>query len=219
VLRGYDLLFTSFPHYVERFRSIGVDSEYLRIAFDPRIMEQVDVRPEAPRPYDVAFVGGVNPNVHPAGVALLERLCERVDVAVWGYGADELPPDSAIRRRWRGEAWGLDMYSVLARARIVVNRHIEAAEGHANNMRLYEATGCGALLLTDAGSNLHELFEPGREVVAYRDEDEIVRLATEMLEDEERRLAIARAGQERTLREHSYALRIAEAAQKLEARL
>ena len=28
-LRGFDLILTSFPHYVERFRALGVDSEYL----------------------------------------------------------------------------------------------------------------------------------------------------------------------------------------------
>jgi hypothetical protein len=48
---------------------------------------------------------------------------------------------------------------------VALNRHIAAAEGHANNMRLYEATGVGTCLLTDRGSNLGELFEVGREVI------------------------------------------------------
>ena len=33
------------------------------------------------------------------------------------------------------------MYRVLARTRVAVNRHGDIAEGYANNMRLFEATG------------------------------------------------------------------------------
>ena len=66
-------------------------------------------------------------------------------------------------------------------ARISLNRHIAEAEGHANNMRLYEATGVGSLLLTDEGSNLAELFEPGREVVTYAGVDDLVEKARHYL--------------------------------------
>ena len=113
------------------------------------------------------FVGGVDPRVHAAGTALLERVAEAADLRVWGYGVDALPADSPLRSRHRGEAWGSEMYDVLARARIVVNRHIDVAEGFANNMRLYEATGSGALVITEAAPNLGDLFEPHREVFTY----------------------------------------------------
>jgi len=108
---------------------------------------------------------------------------------------------------------------VLARSRVVVNRHIEAAEGWANNMRLYESTGMGALLLTEQAPNLGSLFEPGAEVAAYADENQLVALLGELLADDERRAAIAAAGRERTLREHTYAHRIAQLAGMLQARL
>src|SRR6185312_5656836 len=40
-LRMFDLLLTSFPHFVEEFRSLGVDAEYFRIGFDPRVLAAV----------------------------------------------------------------------------------------------------------------------------------------------------------------------------------
>ena len=40
------------------------------------------------------------------------------------------------------------MYNILSRSKISFNRHINVAENNANNMRLYEATGMGSLLLT-----------------------------------------------------------------------
>src|SRR5437764_8907748 len=103
---------------------------------------------------------------------MLERLARELPVDVWGFGSEGLPAGSAILGRYRGEAWGLDMYSVLAQSRITLNRHGEVAGGYAANMRMFEATGAGALLVTDSGKNLSELFEPGREVVTYVTEDD-----------------------------------------------
>jgi hypothetical protein len=216
ILRGFDLITTSFPHYVERFRALGVGSEYFPIAFDERVLERLS---PVERDVGVAFVGGLDPGVHPAGVALLERLARRLPLEVWGYGGEALPEGSALGERWRGEAWGLDMYRVLARARISLNRHIEAAEGFANNMRLYESTGVGSLLVTEAAPNLAAMFEPGREVVAYEGEDDLVAKVEHYLAHEEERREVAAAGQARTLREHTYRRRIAELADMLQARL
>jgi hypothetical protein len=223
-LGGFDLIITSFPHFAERFKALQIDSEYLPLAYDGRVhdalrAEGIDPRPHGERPHAVSFVGGLNPRVHAAGTALLERVARETDLHFWGYGAEALPPNSPIRARYHGEAWGLEMYRVLARSRIVVNRHIDAAEGYANNMRLYEATGTGALLLTDRGSNLHELFDPGREVVVYQGAQDLAdKIAHHLARDDERR-AIAAAGQARTLRDHTYARRMEELARVLTDRL
>lgn len=218
-LRAFDLIVTSFPHFVERFRALGIDSDYLPLAFDERLHEVVEASPAAERPHPVSFVGGVMPAVHAAGTELLEKLARRTPMDFWGYGAEELPPDSKIRESHHGEAWGLEMYRVLGSSRIVVNRHIDVAEGYANNMRLYEATGMGALLITDPGHNLGEVFEPGVEVVVYDDVDDLVDKIARYLADDEARLRVAQAGQARTLSDHTYATRMRQLAELLEERL
>lgn len=222
---AYDFITTSFPHFVDRLRARGVDTEYLRIAFDERVLERLrdqDVVPDAgaPRELGTVFVGGIHPpSVHRDGIELLERLCAELDMDVWGYIANGLAPDSPILARHHGPAWGLDMFRILARARLAINRHGDIAEGHANNMRLFEATGVGALLMTEAAPNLPKLFEPGREVVAYDDADDLVEKARYYLENEREREEIASAGQRRTLGEHTYRVRIEELAGMLEDRL
>jgi len=219
LLRGFDLITTSFPHFVPRFREVGIDAEYLRIAFDERVLERlraagVDPAPGAERPHAVAFVGGLDPTVHREGVALLERLVERVPLELWGYG---VPP--SLQAHHHGEAFGLEMYEVLARSRISLNRHIDVAEGHANNMRLFETTGIGALLLTESAPNLADLFAPGEEVVAYESEDDLVEKIEHYLRNDDERVAIAAAGQRRTLEQHTYRRLMAELGPMLEARL
>jgi hypothetical protein len=215
LLRRFDLITTSFPHYVERFHRLGVQSEYLKLAFDDRLRNVLagrgtSITPDAERPHAVTFVGGVNPKVHPERITVLERVAREVELEVWGYGANALPKRSILRRCHRGEAWAIGMYEVLARSRITLNVHIEAAETYANNMRLYEGTGTGALLLTDRKQNLGDLFEVGREVVAYDDADDLVEKIRHYLDDDRARAEIAAAGQARTLREHTYQRRVGE---------
>lgn len=209
-LQAYDLVLTSFPHFVERFRTLGVRSEYLRIGFDPRVLARLEHEDAKREQHGAVFVGALNRTQHSAGNALLERAAQRTPIDFWGYAGDSWPATSPIRRRYHGQAWGIDMFRVLYESRVALNRHIGAAEEYANNMRLYEATGVGTLLLTDAKRNLAELFEPGREVVTYADDDELVAQIEHYLQHDEERRAIAVAGQQRTLREHTYRSRLEE---------
>ena len=218
-LRRFDLLLTSFPHFVERFRSLGIDSELLRIGFDPRVLERLEAE-QAPVGTDGAvFVGSLNRTQHRKANTLLVRAARRVPIEFWGYGARGWVPWSPIRRRYHGEAWGIEMFRVLRASRVALNRHIGVAGPYANNMRLYEATGVGSLLLTDEKQNLPELFEPGREVVTYANADDLAERVRHYLAHEDERRAIALAGQQRTLRDHGYDTRMRELASLLEARL
>jgi spore maturation protein CgeB len=71
-------------------------------------------------------------------------------------------------------------------------------------MRLFEATGVGSCLLTDAAENLPELFQPDREVATFRTVEECVEQVARLLERDDERTAVARAGQARCLAEHTY---------------
>lgn len=214
-LRGYDLILTSFPHFVPRLRALGIHSEYFRIAFDPRVLEKLGT---VAKDVDVSFVGGISRH-HGKAVPVLEELAAKTPIQFFGYGAQSLDAGSPIRQRHRGEVWGLDMYRSLARSRITLNRHINVAENYANNMRLFEATGVGALLLTDRKDNLGELFEIGKEVVAYSSSEEAAELIRYYLDHPDEAQAIARAGQARTLQEHTYRHRMEELVPILEAYL
>lgn len=205
-LKGYDLILTSFPHFVPRLRALGINSEYFRIGFDTRVLEKLG---PVEKNVDVSFVGGISRH-HGKAVPVLEYLASNTPIQFFGYGSQSLPADSPIRRKHHGEVWGLDMYRALARSRITLNRHINVAENNANNMRLYEATGVGALLLTDRKDNLGQLFEVGREVVAYSSQEEAAELIRHFTDHQEEAAGIAAAGQRRTLAEHTYAHRMEE---------
>jgi len=199
-LKQFDLIITSFPHYVKLFESKGIASGYLKIGFDPRVLKKVGL---FPRKYGVVFVGSITPG-HNAGTKALEKLASRIPLHVWGQGVEYLSPVSPLRKNHHGPAWGFDMFQILAQSKIVVNRHVSVADGFANNMRLYESTGMGAMLITDYKKNLGDLFRIGSEVEAYSSIPELVEKVEYYLRHDSERETIAKAGQKRTLEDHSY---------------
>lgn len=197
----YDLMISSLPNFVQWFRERGVNAELNRLGFEPTLLDKLG--PQPPRDVPVSFVGSLSPE-HADRIKLLEAVAERVDLSLWGNGIERLPSSSILWRCYRGEAWGRDMYAALRRSQITINFHINLSEGFANNMRLYEATGVGTTLVTDAKRNLSDIFEPGAEVVSYSSPEDCVRQIEALLADPARCAAIGAAGQKRTIEEHNY---------------
>ncbi|QUS59320.1 glycosyltransferase [Synechocystis sp. PCC 7338] len=113
----------------------------------------------------------------------------------------------SIVSRTHPAVYGISMYQQLANSKITFNNHINISSQSASNMRLFEATGVGTCLVTDWKSNLTELFEPDFEIVTYRNVDECIEKVKWLLENNEVCQGIAKAGQQRTLKDHTFAQR------------
>jgi spore maturation protein CgeB len=213
--RPYDLILSSFPHFVQQFNREGLVSEYFNLGFEPRLLDYLKKEESQ---YQAVFIGGLTAE-HRDRIDLLSQVASAQSIDLWGYGIETLGPELSLHASYHGQAWGLDMYNILYNAKIALNNHINIADRFANNMRLYETTGVGTLLITDYKENLPSLFEPGSEVIAYRSAEECVELVSYYLDHEEERQAIARAGQRRTLREHSYLQRMQELVNIIEGQL
>jgi hypothetical protein len=197
----YDLMISQLSMTVNFFRGFGVRSEVNHLAFEPAILDALPKAPAAD--IDVSFVGTVSAD-HRQRIALLEAVADRYDLQLYGSRPQALPASSPLHRCYRGEVWGAEMYQVLRRSRVTLNSHIDLTGREAGNMRLFEATGVGTFLLTDRKDNLGTLFEPDREVAAWRSIDDCLTAIGRMLGDDNGRAAIARAGQARTMAQHTY---------------
>lgn len=203
VVRNYDFLWTSFPHFMDKLKQNAVEHDFLQIGFGGERIFDALGWPDGNRPFDVSFVGGVGAHWS-RGNELLERVAQKIDSFTWwGYGNDQLPP-CLLKRIWQGQAWGLDMYRVYMRSKIVINRHGEVAQGISNNMRMFEATGCGALMMTEASENLDCYFEDGFECVSYTDESDLIEKIRYYLDHDDERQDIAEAGHQRAMKYHTY---------------
>lgn len=205
-LSCYDLAISSFPPTIDFFRENGLRAEFHRLGFESSVVSRLKTKEKK---FDVTFIGSLL-SVHRSRMAFLEALCLQLpELKIWGPGINQLSEASPIRKAHMGYAWGQDMYQVLLDSRITINHHGDIPP-YANNCRLYEATGMGALLITDWKSNLHEMFDPGKEVLTYQSIPECVDRIRHCLVQRAERDSIARAGQMRTLKDHTYNIRMKE---------
>jgi spore maturation protein CgeB len=65
----------------------------------------------------------------------------------------------------------------------------------------------GAALMTDRSGDLGKYFEIDKEVATYSTPEEAVAVARRLMSDAAHREEVARAGTERTLRDHTFASR------------
>lgn len=218
---GYDLVVSSYPPIVEHFHGTGGRGAMLRLAFDVRVLEHL---PAPALVYEATFVGGFAPS-HPDRIGWLTTLAQATTIDVFGYGGDAIPAESPLRSCHHGEVWGREMYAVLARSRVTLNRHahidVRGTVTHrfANNMRLYEGAGVGTCLITERRENLSDILEPDRECATYASDEECLEKMRYLLEHERERADIARLGKSRTLRDHTYPQRMVELLEIVRTRL
>ena len=179
--RQFDQVFVAHRQDIPAFEQAGCQRvSWLPVACEPQIHRHFDVA----KAYDIVFVGQTLPQWHGDRVRLLERLRQA--------GLD-LRVDSKVLE---------EMALLFGRGRIVFNRSINDDL----NMRVFEALACGSLLLTDrlsANTGMAELFEDGKHLVCYGEED-LEERARYYLDHEEEAKRIAAAGRSEVLARHTY---------------
>jgi len=124
-----------------------------------------------PSHQDVIVVAG---NLYPWRVALLERLV-KADVPIRLYGS---PPSSWIKGPIRAihtnEYIARGRKAEIFRSAAAVLNNLHPAEIDGVNNRLFEASACGALVITEDRRLLPSLFKVGSEVLCFADFDELV---------------------------------------------
>ncbi|MCL5995551.1 MAG: glycosyltransferase [Chloroflexi bacterium] len=185
--RFFDAVFIAQRDYLDAFRhTVGHQQVFwlpLAAALD------VHRRMELPKIYEVGFVGNIMRDHHrTARVRRLRMLAAkyRTNDFFRSYTSDELS-------------------HVYSQSRIVFNNSVAGDV----NMRIFEGTACGALMLTDAVRNgLDELFDIGREMAIFGDDEDLFAQIEYYLVHEEERAHIASAGYARTCAEHTYIHRV-----------
>jgi spore maturation protein CgeB len=159
---------------VERFVS---DLSYLgTYALDrQRQLETLFVEPARRRPHQRFLIGGAQ---YPPDFPWSANI----------FFARHLPPDQH------------PAFFSSSRMTLNVTREAMAEMGWCPSGRLFEASACGAAVLSDGWEGLDAFFEPGEEILVAQTTEEA--LAALDLSDAEI-ARIARAGQERTLSEHT----------------
>lgn len=89
--------------------------------------------------------------------------------------------------------FGKQMLECIGNSKIVFNCHVDMAGTHRVNMRIFEALGCGAHLLSDEG-NYPRGLESGKHFSTYRDVSELEEKILYLLQHDEDRNQTAAQG-------------------------
>lgn len=197
--KEYDLMLSSFMPTVDWFSSKSIPCKYFPLGFDTDLIGLAD---KFKKDISVSFIGSFS-NIHSSRLEFLEAVSSEVDVKIWGPYHSNLNKYPNIYKSWRGEAWGKEMYEIIARSKITLNHH-GAIMPYANNFRLYESTGLGALLITDNLPGLSDKFEIGKEILVYTNAEDCIGQIKKYLKEDEQREIISINGQRRTKTSHNY---------------
>ena len=196
--------------FVYRFQKKGLNAALLKAAFDKDIINFLDNQ----KTITASFIGCLSKKTHKRRVQGLEYLAQNnVDLKVFGYGMRRsfLPFfRSPLEKKYAGPVWGIEMYRVLNRSKISLNFHIDVAEGFSGNMRMYEATGCASLLMTEETDDIDELFKMNEEVIVFKDYKDLLDKIGYYISHDKERKEIIRNGQMACLKRHGYDQRIRE---------
>ncbi len=191
---------------------------YLPLACDPAIHHPVPLSPEEEKEFSssLSHVGAGYLNRQNFFLGLLDQ-----DIKVWGNDWNlDSPLAGKIQRK--GARLSADEYvKIFNASKININLHSSKYHkgvdpfGDTVNPRTFELAGCNAFQLVDERSLIPELFEPGEELISFRDLDDCKEKIRYFLDHPEERKAIALKAKERALREHTYEARMEEMLCKL----
>ena len=230
-LRDIDLILAGTPLILEDYRKENLNAELFYHSFDPDILNKKEIlEGNEEHSYDFTFMGcsGYS-TMHVDRFDMLRKLGEKTDLQFWlmedtnqklsSLDKEAQPISVYFPDRTKFGRFGLEMYRILRDSKVTFNKHTEAVGDVIGNMRLFEATGVGCCLLTDTGKNMQDLFDADKELVTYETLEECQEKVRFLLENESERMAIAEAGQKRTLLEHSLPNRCAQLDELLQTTL
>jgi hypothetical protein len=204
----HDLIVNNFPTLLQGYRDQGMKAAYFAPGHDP-VMDSYAANTD--RPIDVLFVGGYSRH-HQRRAVILEavaalraqhkivfhldrsrmtRLAETPAGWVGPLFKHRRPRD--VRTVSTDPVFGLDLYKAISRAKIVINGAVDMAGSDRGNMRCWEAMGCGAMLLSDAGAYPEGMVD-GQTMVTYKSSDPIIETIGDHLTASSNRSAIAHNG-------------------------
>jgi len=177
--RLFDYVFVSQKDYLDRFDHDHV--YWLPWSVDTGIFRDHGLK----RDKDIVFIGTVD-NERVKRKNILGELKKHFKVHL--FGTD---PQNRLGKP--------EMADIYSRAKIVINESIAGEV----TFRTFEATACGAMLLTEKVENgLQSLYEDGSDLVVYTRED-LVAKADYFLEHDKEREQVAMNGMHRTRKYHN----------------
>ncbi|MCM8808222.1 MAG: glycosyltransferase, partial [Candidatus Omnitrophica bacterium] len=217
-VKTVDVFFTMSEGLVDEFKKYNSNTFWLTQAFEPSFfkIEKITYRDRKKYSSDITFVGnlGSKPQYLPRRDALLRVLNEGFKLKWWGPPLPRKIKTIPLILGKLGRAYGGEFIYNETYAKVCILAKIFLAFDSMPHIkksmsaRMYTAVGCGAFYMCQYVDGIEEVLVPDKEIVTFRNYDEMIEKIKFYLPREELRKRIAQAGQERVLKEHTYEVRI-----------
>lgn len=203
----YDCVFVFDTFYIDEIKKHGAKSvKYLPLATSPHRCKEPNITDQERRDYgyDVCFIGLPFEN----RVDIFE--CLR-DYRLGVFG-DRWTRHFAYRGQrtpsyYKGKASGEAVNKIYLSSKIVLNiHHPQSIEGL--NTRTFDIPACGAFEIVDYKKSIERHFEIDKEIVTFRNIDELKNKIDFYLKNDDLRKAIIVRGKQRVLNEHTWVHRM-----------
>lgn len=183
-----------------RLKSITPNSYYLPVA------SYVDDQHFKihPKKYPITFVGQYTPRRERYFKAISD-----LGLKIWGYHGWQR---SSLKHIAQGPVSVRATRDIIKASKITVNllNGSDAKQPDQINTRTVETTSVGSFLLVKDTPILHQYFYPQKEVVTFKNPQELRQKAIYYLNHDRKREAVARAGYFRAKRDHNFDVRLKE---------
>ena len=205
----FDYSITADKDSVRKYNLIGYKNVILsQFAATPETYPKLDLS----HIYDVSFVG----QPHGDRRETIKRIRdEKINISTFGYGWKEV----GFKKRWnkrfknfpilqfdKGKISHEEMVRVFNQSKINLNLAASSVENSLDQIkaRNFEVPCCGGFLLTKRVPHLGDYYEIDKEIACYENVDDMIEKIKYYLTHEDERKTIAKAGYERTIRDHTY---------------
>lgn len=217
----YDYIFTLERNCLSLYQELGCSQvHYLPFAAQSTIFRPQNVSISTRK--DISFIGSAYWN----RIALFDQLAPYLsgkNISISGIWWERLRNYKLLASKISPGTWlnPEETSKVYNSAKIVINLHraydddaynsnSKRIQAFSPNPRTFEIAGCGVLQITDVRDDLIQFYKPGIEVVTYSTPVELMEKMEYYLQHEEERRHIALRGLYRTMRDHTYANRMAQ---------
>ncbi len=223
---GFDIILSGLAGIREAALRMGAKQA---ISFVPGFPEwTLDYLQDQLPMYDLVFAGSWTTDQHEKRNAYLNHMAQLSLSGEGGFSASyylsgEIAPGNYASNINLGPRFGIGMMRALKTGKMIfdargnirnfpsslkgVSQIEDLARNETMNMRIFEATGAGCLLIAEHYDNLEQYFEPGREIITFKTPEELIDKIRYFKANPAELEEIARRGQERCLRDYSMSKR------------
>jgi spore maturation protein CgeB len=199
----YDFIFVFDTFYIDEIKRQGSKKvKYLPLATNPNRYKDISVTEQdrSDYGYDVCFIGLPFEN----RVEIFECLSD-YNLGVFG---DQWTKYFILKGQktpsyYKGKAIGEIVHKTYLSSKIVLNiHHPQSIEGL--NTRTFDIPACGAFEMVDYKKNVEKHFETDKEIVTFRNVNELKSKIDIYLKNGDLRKTISERGKQRVLNEHTW---------------